>query len=48
VVQAMAGGSSGQNPVSSLGFLTGKDVGEVEGLTGTRFVLSNRERNAGS
>jgi hypothetical protein len=31
------GCGSGQNPASSPGFLAGKGVGEVEGLTGARF-----------
>jgi hypothetical protein len=44
----MAGGGSGQNPASSPGFWAGKDVGKVEGLTGTRFALSDGERNADS
>jgi hypothetical protein len=42
------GGGSDQNPASSSGFLAGKDMGEVEGLTGARFARSDGERNADS
>jgi hypothetical protein len=35
---AMEGSGSGQNPVSSPGFLAGEGVGEIEGLIVARFA----------